>query len=216
MSDVEDDESQTDMEVTDYGHRRYGCFWLVNDGERPCAQPAHRHVGGTLTFCTVHHKKFVSAVIAEVGDSPSFRDKLMQYVADYDEAEIQVWTEHRRKIRPLKAGPWRAHCVYFAEREGFVKIGRTADVAKRMHDIGRGSCMPQGMSVGPVKLLAVIYCDCTERGCVREKYFHQKFLDQHLEGEWFLHDLNIASFIGGLPDCLDDRLRHVSADRDAA
>jgi T5orf172 domain len=214
VSDIEDDRPEADLEVTDYDRRGHECFWLVNDGERPCAQPAHYDVGSTLTFCHVHYKKFVSAVIAAVGDSLTFRDKLMQAVADYDEDEIQVWVKHRRKIRPLKSGPWRAHSVYFAERDGFVKIGRTANIAKRMHDIGKGSCMPQGMSVGPVRLLAVIYCDCTERSCVREKYFHQKFIDQHLEGEWFLFDLDIASFIGGLPDCLDDRLRHVSAARD--
>jgi len=90
-----------------------------------------------------------------------------------------------------------------------VKIGRTANLKKRMHDIGKGSCMPQGMSIGPVKLLAVIYCACTSKGCERERHFHGKFRDKRLEGEWFLFDDAMAAFIGGLKECLDDSLREV-------
>ena len=208
--------SEIDLEAIEPRFKRPACYWLVGNDSRPCANIAH-HVFGRMTFCTQHAKDFLPAVLAEIHESPKFRDLVIAEMDEYDIDEAHLWTEHRKQIRPLTAsGPWRAHAVYFAERDGFVKIGRTSNIDKRMHDVGKGSCMPQGMSVGPVKLLAVIYCDCITKGCVREKHFHDKFGAQWLEGEWFLLDLQLASFIGGLPDCLDDRLRDVSAVRNAA
>ena len=193
-----------------FDRSRQGCFWLVNDGERPCGNHGTADFG-SMTFCHVHERKFLDSLIAEIQENPRFRDSLINSVALYDRAEALLWTQHRREIREWPAKYGRAHCVYFAERDGFVKIGRTSDLKKRMHDIGKGSCMPQGMSVGPVRLLAVIYCACETKTCVRERHFHDKFRSQWLEGEWFLLDQELSSFIGGLEECLDDRLRAVSA-----
>lgn len=196
-----------------------GCFWLVEDfltgHSRPCGHNGSRYYGPHMAFCHVHEKKFVDAILGEVEDDPHFRNQLIHRISDSELAETALWVEHKNKIRewPLMAG--RAHCVYFAHRDGFVKIGRTSNLKKRMHDIGKGSCMPQGMSVGPVAPLAVIHCACTTRGCVREKHFHDRFRAKRLEGEWFLLDDEIAGFIGGLEDCLDDRLRGVSWDASA-
>jgi hypothetical protein len=206
-----------ETESAEFGVRDHRqCFWRVEYGYRPCGNTASYWYGPTLGFCHVHDKKFVGAILAEVRENPEFRDALIAHIADYDRDEARVWSEHRREVREWPHAYRRAHCVYFAEREGFVKIGRTANVKKRMHSIGKGSCMPQGMSVGPVRLLAVIYCDCTGKGCVRERHFHERFRDKHLEGEWFLFDREINAFVGGLEECLDDRLREVSSPRPAA
>lgn len=198
-------------ETADFANSYRGCFWLVDDASRPCGNSATFYYGPDLAFCHVHDKKFLAAILSEIREAPKFRDNLIAHVAQYDREEARLWTEHRKEIRTWPTALSRAHCVYFAERDGFVKIGRTSDVKKRMHDIGKGSCMPQGMSVGPVRLLALINCACTVKGCVREKHYHGKFRDKWLEGEWFLLDRELASFIGGLEDCLDDRLRAVSA-----
>jgi T5orf172 domain len=192
-----------------------GCFWRVEDATRPCAKRASTYYGHELAFCHIHDKKFMLDIFREIREAPEFRDTLISLIAQYDREEAQAWTEHRREIRQWPATYGRAHSVYFAERDGFVKIGRTSHLGKRMHDIGKGSCMPQGMSVGPVRLLAAIHCDCTVKGCIRERHFHEKFRDTWLEGEWFLLDPEMASFIGGLEDCLDNRLREVSAPRAA-
>jgi hypothetical protein len=197
-------------EVPYYGESRQGCFWLVNDGERLCRMNSTTDFGA-MAFCHVHEKKFLDSLVIEIQENPRFRDRLINTVALYDREEALAWTQHRREVREWPSKYGRAHCVYFAERDGFVKIGRTTDLGKRMHDIGKGSCMPQGMSVGPVRVLAVIHCACETKGCVRERYFHDKFRGTWLEGEWFLLDQEMASFIGGLEDCLDDRLREVSA-----
>lgn len=186
------------------------CFWFVEMASRPCGNPGTAHYGD-MTFCHIHAKKFRDTILWQIEEAPEFRDEMIKHVARCDLEEAQLWTEHRKKIRKWPASLNRAHCVYFAERDGFLKIGRTVDARKRMHDIGKGSCMPQGMSVGPVRLLALIYCACTGQGCVRERHYHDKFRDKRLEGEWFLFDREMASFIGGLEDCLDDDLREVSA-----
>jgi Meiotically up-regulated gene 113 len=205
-------------EVADFGYVPRRCFWLVHDGYdmRPCAKPGQNQYGRELAFCHIHGKKFMFALLNEVGENPQFRDALIALVAQYDPEEIGLWTEHRKQIRRWPGESGRAHCVYFVERDGFVKIGRTSNLEKRIHDIGKGSCMPQGMSVGPVQLLAAIYCACDGKGCVRERHFHQKFRSQWLEGEWFLFDRVIASFIGGLEECLNDDLRNVSVPTETA
>src|SRR5262245_58196173 len=84
-----------------------------------------------------------------------------------DLEESEVWTQHRRQIWLQRGEFPRAHAVYFFEREGFCKIGRTADVTARARSVSMGSSMPAGMTVGPVCVLAVVYCNCPSE-CVRE------------------------------------------------
>lgn len=80
--------------------------------------------------------------------------------------------------------------VYFVERQGFVKIGTTTNLDKRLRDIGKGSCMPQGMTVGPVRLVATMPGDQRH-----EKFLHNLFSDLQLEGEWFLPDTRLCGLI---------------------
>lgn len=200
-------------EAPEWAQSYRGCFWLVNDlldGKRPCGNSGTNHFGPHMAFCGIHERKFVDAVMIEIEENTKLRGRLIRHIIESERDEAGMWDRHRSDVRDLPVVPGRAHCVYFAEREGFVKIGRTVNVAKRMHDIGKGSCMPQGMSVGPVRLLALIYCACEGRGCVRERHYHDAFRDKWLEGEWFLLDHELRAFIGGLQDCLDDQLRAVS------
>ena len=71
--------------------------------------------------------------------------------------------------------------VYFAEREGLIKIGTTTNLRSRLKALGKGGSMPPGMTVGPVKLLA------STRGTRDEEYeYHQKFRKQRIpKTEWF-------------------------------
>ena len=207
-------------EAPEWPDERRRCFWRVDDftagGSRACGNPGSNYYGPDLAFCAVHDKKFYTTIMRELEENPQFRAQMIRHIGESERDEAALWAEHRREIREWSADPGRAHCVYFAERDGFVKIGRTSNLKKRMHDIGKGSCMPQGMSVGPVRLLAVIHCGCTSRGCVRERHFHRQFRAKWLEGEWFLLDRELSSFIGGLQECLDDHLREVSGDAPAA
>jgi hypothetical protein len=212
MSEIQD--------LTDWPDSSRGCFWHVRDplaGYRQCGNGGTRHYGPEMAFCSPHERRFLASVLAEIEENPPFRDRLIRRVSILEREEPALWAEHKKEIRDWPVNASRAHCVYFTERDGFVKIGRTSNIGKRMHDIGKGSCNPQGMSVGPVRLLALIYCGCTGRSCVRERFFHGKFRHLWLEGEWFLFDEELAAFIGGLDDCLDGRLREVSReDRKAA
>lgn len=196
-------------EVPDFALSYGNCFWFLEEQDRPCAATAH-HRRGRMVFCTAHDKKFVTSVLQELARDVRFRDQVIREMQAHDTDEAELWIAHRRKIKGWSPGTGRAHCVYFAAREGFVKIGRTANITKRIHDIGKGSCMPQGMSVGPVNLLATILCDCRERGCVRERHFHERFVDKWLEGEWFIFDAELAAFVGSLKECAENRLREIS------
>jgi hypothetical protein len=91
-------------------------------------------------------------------------------------------------------GPGRS-VVYFIERQGFVKIGTTTSLEKRLRDIGKGSCMLTGMTVGPVRLVATMPGDQRH-----EKFLHDQFHELRVEGEWFLPDGRLCEFIHRLPN----------------
>lgn len=87
----------------------------------------------------------------------------------------------------------QASVVYFAERDGFVKIGTTIKLRDRLNAISKGSCTIDGMTVGPVTCLATVPGDRTN-----EKFFHRKFAHLRVAGEWFLLDDDLWAFINGL------------------
>ena len=192
------------------------CYWFVDDplqGRRPCANWIRSYFGERdFGVCATHERKLLAIIMSNIHLDAGFRRDLVREINDCDLGEVNIWAENGRDISNWPSNPRaRAHCVYFVERDGFVKIGRASNLNKRIRDIGKGSCMPQGMSVGPVRLLATVYCDCDAGRCVREKYFHGRFDETRLEGEWFLFDAELAGFIGGLEGCLDDGLREVSS-----
>ena len=70
--------------------------------------------------------------------------------------------------------------VYFAERDGLVKIGYSANVDQRMRQLG-------------ARLLAVM-----PGGAGMEGRMHALFAEYHAHGEWFHPGLGLVSFIEAL------------------
>jgi hypothetical protein len=105
------------------------------------------------------------------------------------ETDRELWGPERVTDMQARANRIRnttAHCdagqvVYFCRREGFIKIGVTKDVGKRMAAIGKGGQMPPGMTVGPVELLAT-----TPGGYQLESRLHDRFAHLRIpRTEWF-------------------------------
>lgn len=100
---------------------------------------------------------------------------------------------YRRRSCPVCGGAWslpvRAGTVTYAvQRQGWVKIGKTANLPRRLMHLRLGvrpdhSCwvtLPAGMDPGePLILLGVWRGD-------REHQLHVRFADEHAAGEWFL------------------------------
>lgn len=87
----------------------------------------------------------------------------------------------------------RAQVVYFVERSGFVKIGTTSDLAARIASLNRGDCAIVGMTITPVRLLAVM-----PGGLPVERSVHSLFSRLRYDGEWFLFDEPLVSFVKAL------------------
>ncbi|MEV7013303.1 GIY-YIG nuclease family protein [Streptosporangium sp. NPDC051022] len=107
--------------------------------------------------------------------------------------------EHQRQLQKRAAEqrvqPERApSLIYFVQREGLIKIGVTTNLTNRLKALSRGSCMPPGMTVGPVELLA------TEPGdrCV-EGRLHTRFRKTRIQGtEWFRPSKALRNYIDDL------------------
>lgn len=65
--------------------------------------------------------------------------------------------------------------VYFIKGGDYVKIGKTANVKKRINDIR--TCCPGGLGI-----IAVVK---TDRACSLENYVHLFFKEKRVHGEWF-------------------------------
>lgn len=99
------------------------------------------------------------------------------------------------RVKAVKTKPERgSSLVYFVERENLIKIGVTTNLENRLKAIGRGSGMPDGMTVGPVKLLA------TEPGDRRlEASLHARFRRSRVgRTEWFRPSKALRRYIEDL------------------
>lgn len=94
--------------------------------------------------------------------------------------EVREVQRQARTLRHTMGMAKRDEVVYFCRRESLIKIGTTTNVTKMMAAISRGSCMPEGMTIGPVELLAT-----TPGGCQFENKLHHQFADDRVSGEWF-------------------------------
>ncbi len=170
------------------------CDWPVWDGyyrDRPprdCGNNAY-HRAGSLAVCGMHFEKLVDVVFFEMSESDHFRMRVQR--------ELEYLSRKRRaeEAPPEADSPRQASWVYFAERDGFVKIGTSTDVRKRMTALASGGNFVEGMTVGPLTLLAVIPGNRTN-----EQFFHRKFAHLRLDPkrEWFLYDEEIRNFVEGL------------------
>lgn len=90
--------------------------------------------------------------------------------------------------------------VYFVERDGFVKIGTTRHLKSRLTALARGDCMIDGMTPGPVTLLATLPGDD-----LIEKRLHSRFRHLRVGGEWFLPDNELRALITQCAGAADRR-----------
>lgn len=97
-----------------------------------------------------------------------------------DQASVQVTAQ--LDIMDIM-GAWKApgvQWVYFAERDGLVKIGYSADVERRMRQLG-------------ARLLLVL-----PGGESIESWMHRQFAAYNAHGEWFHPGLELVALIEGL------------------
>jgi hypothetical protein len=109
----------------------------------------------------------------------AYREVFIRAIRDADLVARgqQVPRETFERARQLR----RASVVYFVERDGLIKIGTTTNLHTRLRSLGQGGCkMPEGMTVGPVNLLASIPGDRLD-----ESKYHERFRRQRVGGEWF-------------------------------
>lgn len=99
----------------------------------------------------------------------------------------------RRGVRRADLGTkGRGHppVVYFAERHGFVKIGTTTNLTRRVDALDRGDSAIAGMLILPVTIRAVMPGDHKV-----EYAIHELFQALRYDGEWFLFDEPLVGFV---------------------
>lgn len=109
-----------------------------------------------------------------------------------DQQHESELVERAKQVRAMpETGP---SLVYFVEREGLIKIGFTTNLDKRIKSISKGSSMPEGMTIGPVKLLAA------EPGDRKlEARLHQRFSSTRVgNSEWFRPSKALRRYIEDL------------------
>ncbi|MEQ4717896.1 GIY-YIG nuclease family protein [Nonomuraea sp. B19D2] len=154
-------------------------------GTRRCT----RRLYGSEAYCFQHERRhdhsdeLVAAIRRmELGNVPILYSELFRRVLRDAKRELERDSQRPPAVaarRQREAGT-SGSVVYFVEREGLIKIGTTENPRKRIADIGKGSSMPTGMTIGPVTLLAT-----TPGGRNQEQAFHLLFADHRVEGEWF-------------------------------
>lgn len=143
-------------------------------------------------LCWQHQHAFLDALHGAVRCPEDHHDEAIQSTAQAALAEI-AHDERSKRSAARRA----ATLVYFVERDGFVKIGYSSDLKTRLRKLNRGDCFVEGMTVGPVKLLATI----ESAGEETESWLHQRFDHLRIGGEWFHCDEELRSFISGLKGC---------------
>ena len=182
------------------------CDWPVWDGyhrspPRMCGNGEHCRLGG-LQICRRHFEMAIDSLVHEM------QEQAQQWEAQglppgQAPAEGRIrWAleklDRARRIaqpEPDQAPETRSSVVYFAERDGFVKIGTTRDLRGRMKALAAGGSMVDGMTVGPLKLLATVPGTRDN-----EQYFHKKFARLRVDPkrEWFLFEAELREFVAGL------------------
>lgn len=93
-------------------------------------------------------------------------------------------------LRRAKRDQEKSSVVYFMRREGLIKIGVTTDIAKRAKAVSKGSSMADGMTIGPVEVLAT-----TPGDAEFESRLHRQFGASRVQGEWFRPTPKLLSLI---------------------
>lgn len=163
------------------------CNWPM-DGRR-CRGIGPVPFLSDLVLCYVHKRLFLSELRHAI-----------HRPEDRHEEEIQVTAQDalRGFLQDLSSKPARERqarsVVYFIERAGFIKIGFSSDLRSRMQAISRGDSLIDGMTAGPVRILATI----ERSGRPTEGWLHRRFAHLRIGGEWFLPEPELLDFIEGL------------------
>lgn len=164
------------------------CQWETDYGSQ-CNRHGADGMSG-VRLCTQHQKSAERHLFAYLVAHPRIVTDLYW----------DIFAESR--FSPMPA-PGRS-VVYFVERQGFVKIGTSTNLEQRLRDIGKGGQMIEGMTVGPVRLIATMPGDHRH-----EKLLHDQFHGLRTGGEWFLPDTRLCEFIERLPNVNPELLHEV-------
>lgn len=102
---------------------------------------------------------------------------------------------------PTSSGVDERRSVYFAERDGYVKIGTSVDPTVRLKELAKGGThAPDNITVGPLRLLAT-----HPGGLAVERALHHRFADSRvvkttesgklLATEWFRKSPELLNYI---------------------
>ena len=175
------------------------CDWPVYglsgriDCARMCQNGGRHHQVGPLSVCARHLGILVTGVLdavhrearGQIEDgraTPGGIEEMMRLAL----AEV---SRERRERRSVNGG--RKSVVYFVEREGYVKIGTTINLAGRLTMLATSSMLP-GMTAGPVTLLATIPGGTREERALHKRFWH---LRVNPAFEWFRHEGKLRAFV---------------------
>jgi hypothetical protein len=166
---------------------------VVTQSRRPCTNHGVYHLGA-LAFCNTHVSKVIEGITYAAESDQSF------IVTPLVQLAQRTW-HHQRDLaaeeRERQRDEWRQanSVVYFVQRERFIKIGTTTRIDDRVKALTKGGAsMPQGMTVGPVRLLATI-----PGGLGLERELHAQFAAYRSPGtEWFEDHADLREYIAGI------------------
>lgn len=108
----------------------------------------------------------------------------------------EQWHLRRCPVCSCRLAQVMSH-TYVVQRQGWVKIGATSNVRRRLNELARPAwtkhlLSPDGMDwLEPLLTLAVLEVDV-------EHDLHERFAAAHAVGEWFLPDLAMREWLATL------------------
>ncbi|MGO9161679.1 MAG: GIY-YIG nuclease family protein [Streptosporangiaceae bacterium] len=173
----------------------YGLYHRI-DGARMCENSGIHEVG-PMTLCSRHFGALTTGVME------AMRREARQLLAEGRRTPGGIEEElrfHLGEITRERKGEQyelegRSPVVYFAERQGYVKIGTTVNLAGRIRDLTAGGSMLKGMTAGPLTVLATVSGDYD-----KEKQLHRRFATLRVDRkrEWFRYEGRLREFIAQL------------------
>lgn len=164
------------------------CVAVRPNGE-PCGQAHHKEVAG-FKLCFQHWDSIRRESELDPAGIANFArwsdDRLSGHPA------VIEWSRREKARRDEElAQKGSVGFVYFAYREGHIKIGSSADPLRRLRSLALGGVvMPNGVQPGELQLLA------TERGGQsRERELHVEFAKHRVAGEWFEDCIELRQYI---------------------
>lgn len=173
------------------------CDWPVYgihgriDTARMCGNGTNYQVG-PLAICSQHFDILIAGVMDVARDSEDEAERMRVALRG---AEVGRRAAEREEREAELAMNGRVPCVYFAERDGFVKIGTTINLGGRIKTLAAGGSMLPGMTVGPVTLLATIPGGLKEEQKLHRRYWHLRVDPKR---EWFRFEGALRRYIEGL------------------